>query len=873
MGNKFSIKRGPESAFTKPTGLYPSCEWDDKTVKKLINKKKIAPRYPGREDQGPDLDECPICFLWYPGGLNRSKCCGQSICTECFLQFKKPAPARPIECPFCKAQNYTVKFSGAKTKEEREAIAQEEQMVIEAKIRIQKEELAQQQQKEAELAAEREKRLREGPPAAESPPPAAHARESGGAVRQEHPRSSSTEQHQHHLGGIVAAAPNTPHRLPVLSAPVTDMPPNVRESPSDQEEEQHSEAEFHSEIEDLMVMEAIRLSLLDNAGRRSSVEDDSTEAGASGRVVEGDDQVASGDLDDSDAEAGQVMDDEDWPAVTWGNQGHETILRHQGGAAGLRESAFEDQVNRVALEMEQDACLFELLVISNHFFTPDTSTSANVTTSDGAAVNHHQTETAANDAESCANIPGNGQGLPRGDEEEEGDFNEQSCSGIALEFEERESSGAILPAVLESVGASENHESVSKAQDLGMLDAKYGDRGHREVCEEVVSAVAREEGGATSPLQLTAASTRYPDLGEVGEAAEPDDEDRTDAGASLPDVTSPSTTARASSVPASPFIDFVREHHALQEGMPQMGAESSLSNSLSSPVSASETHAAEQCGRPDVGQSESAHDAGTEIDDSPRTGSEILGVHLGRDTAIPEGYFYMETTVQHDDDPGDGQVETSTSEHSEAAGRAGSCSRDTSEDGQETRAHEVEDTGTEDESSQLNLQDDTQIDVQLPQASKGVVGPGSGYESEKASFSQEGPESAVASDQRRDDKRVFETGEVVAADSTTVDTDLVHESAAVARGDAVSIGDAPAGGDSHEEALDFGFHGDLPSTSVAPDLASLATNEGTGPGTFQSSAMAPCDTPTEVKVSDVVAESAHVGQQAGAQGPHVSLSG
>ena len=63
MGNKFVRGSGGDNKFTKSTGLYPTCEWDDKTVKKLINKKKVAPRYPGREDPGPDLDECPICFL------------------------------------------------------------------------------------------------------------------------------------------------------------------------------------------------------------------------------------------------------------------------------------------------------------------------------------------------------------------------------------------------------------------------------------------------------------------------------------------------------------------------------------------------------------------------------------------------------------------------------------------------------------------------------------------------------------------------------------------------------------------------------------------------------------------------------------------
>jgi len=62
MGNKFT-KSSSDSKFTKPTGLYPTCEWDDKTVKKMINKKKVAPRYPGREEPGVELDECPICFL------------------------------------------------------------------------------------------------------------------------------------------------------------------------------------------------------------------------------------------------------------------------------------------------------------------------------------------------------------------------------------------------------------------------------------------------------------------------------------------------------------------------------------------------------------------------------------------------------------------------------------------------------------------------------------------------------------------------------------------------------------------------------------------------------------------------------------------
>jgi len=92
-----------------------------KTVRKLIIAKRLAPLYPGidenqlakkysmkaqllwsetstttSEDEtiqtvlmSSDLEECPICLLYYPGGLNRSLCCKKGVCSECFLQLKK----------------------------------------------------------------------------------------------------------------------------------------------------------------------------------------------------------------------------------------------------------------------------------------------------------------------------------------------------------------------------------------------------------------------------------------------------------------------------------------------------------------------------------------------------------------------------------------------------------------------------------------------------------------------------------------------------------------------------------------------------------------------------------------------------------------
>ena len=42
-----------------------------------------------------DASECPICFLYYPPYLNRTRCCDQPICSECFVQIRRPDPHPP----------------------------------------------------------------------------------------------------------------------------------------------------------------------------------------------------------------------------------------------------------------------------------------------------------------------------------------------------------------------------------------------------------------------------------------------------------------------------------------------------------------------------------------------------------------------------------------------------------------------------------------------------------------------------------------------------------------------------------------------------------------------------------------------------------
>lgn len=39
--------------------------------------------------------ECPICFLYYPPYLNRTRCCDNPICSECFVQIKRTDPHIP----------------------------------------------------------------------------------------------------------------------------------------------------------------------------------------------------------------------------------------------------------------------------------------------------------------------------------------------------------------------------------------------------------------------------------------------------------------------------------------------------------------------------------------------------------------------------------------------------------------------------------------------------------------------------------------------------------------------------------------------------------------------------------------------------------
>lgn len=226
MGNKLGKRRQVvDDKYTRPQGLYQIKDVDYKKLRKLILESKLAPCYPGGDECDCGLlEECPICFLYYPT-LNRSRCCMKSICTECFLQMKNPNSTRPTQCPFCKTSNYAVEYRGGKSKEERGLEQIEEQKVIEAKIRMRQQQLQEEE--------ERYHRKEETSPSTIDP-------------RTENIDCSTS-------GGIECE-----ESAPSLDSSGTQMlrqPQYTRHGRDD---------EFDLDLEDIMVMEAIWLSIQEN---------------------------------------------------------------------------------------------------------------------------------------------------------------------------------------------------------------------------------------------------------------------------------------------------------------------------------------------------------------------------------------------------------------------------------------------------------------------------------------------------------------------------------------------------------------------------------------------------------------------------------
>jgi hypothetical protein len=288
MGNGVK-KEAIDSKYLKPNGLY-TLEWDLKVVKKLILDRKLAPFFPGKDSANEqDTEECPICFLNYVGGLNRTKCCKKGICTECHLMIKKPV-GEP-SCPFCNRTGYAVIFTGPLSKEERDQDFKEQQKVVELQIKMRQEEQEKDREREKQRELSRSKPSAAGDAA--NQPPSVQSVQSdsnkpaGASESVRNSRSSlknSRRKDKHKSGERTPRRDSGPNNEPQLppSSPALPVVPIVPESVSSSMDNDSGQEDFvahmisafnqpHNgsdllqpqDLEELMIMEAIRRSLTD----------------------------------------------------------------------------------------------------------------------------------------------------------------------------------------------------------------------------------------------------------------------------------------------------------------------------------------------------------------------------------------------------------------------------------------------------------------------------------------------------------------------------------------------------------------------------------------------------------------------------------
>lgn len=134
------LSKGELDAKCKPSGLYDSCKWEQRHIRRAVGDGKIAARLTGTESRERGSDqECPICFLHYTQ-INMLQCCNATICTECYLQVQEPPKSQnpPCPCPFCNHSKIVVTVAKKLDGDDVAKREEEEQMVIEATIRARK---------------------------------------------------------------------------------------------------------------------------------------------------------------------------------------------------------------------------------------------------------------------------------------------------------------------------------------------------------------------------------------------------------------------------------------------------------------------------------------------------------------------------------------------------------------------------------------------------------------------------------------------------------------------------------------------------------------------------------------------------------------
>ncbi|OCF55322.1 hypothetical protein L486_07437 [Kwoniella mangroviensis CBS 10435] len=120
-------EEGVENSFTKNLKDErdpPNSSTVGSVAKKIgagLNKQKVQRKEEEKEERIRREKkayrlavECPICFLNYPPNINTSRCCQQPVCTECFVQIKRSEAtlthleSDPACCPFCMETDFGV---------------------------------------------------------------------------------------------------------------------------------------------------------------------------------------------------------------------------------------------------------------------------------------------------------------------------------------------------------------------------------------------------------------------------------------------------------------------------------------------------------------------------------------------------------------------------------------------------------------------------------------------------------------------------------------------------------------------------------------------------------------------------------------------
>ena len=125
-----------------PRGVTAHCSNDVWAIaRSAVLERKIAPFEDGIDSDATPVDSscvhnCTICCLDF-FALNRTRCCGVDICSNCYFRVKTEKYVRDQEtpkklchlllahCPFCKSKPFEVVFTGGESIEERRR-AQEE---------------------------------------------------------------------------------------------------------------------------------------------------------------------------------------------------------------------------------------------------------------------------------------------------------------------------------------------------------------------------------------------------------------------------------------------------------------------------------------------------------------------------------------------------------------------------------------------------------------------------------------------------------------------------------------------------------------------------------------------------------------------------